>query len=1045
MKTEVRVWLGCAAAALAASLGFAQAEDVRRTPGEPLRLATVNYDLSALPLEEALRLFSLRTGVSLVYDNRLTREKHAPALHAALPPDIALTRLLSGSGLAYTRVRRDLWVITQTSALTPAPVIGVRERPDFNEIIVVAAYQPGAAVLPGRPDLSIGVDTLRYSGDINVAETIYDIPSVNAAFTTANTSLLGTSVGLNLADLHGLGPERTAVLVNGRRIVRASGGNGSIAGVDLNAIPAAFVEQIDIVNRGAGVIAGGDATAGAINFTLRQNYEGVAVTGQGGLTQRGDGEQHSVTIFAGRGFGDGAHVSGGITMDRQGGLLAADRKSTSQLLGFSKDGRAAPYSPDADFLPGFGGSTFTPNGRVVGVLDTAGEFVRFGSGEQLYLSNDGASANPFVRSLDQLYDWTQGQSTLIPVERFGGVVTASARVAPWGEVFVDALYTRSKVKSLLSPAPLSSFRGAHGALGDAIVVPVDNPFVPGAVRALAEQTAGEPASALVLERRFVELGPRRRKIERGYANIAAGLRGDIAGWQYEGFYQYSRSGVNDADTGLLNGDALVTALEPGACAAAPGCEPVDIFGVGKITPEQAAFVAAPGVLRVVRTQEHLFGARASGPLQLFTGHTARVSTGVDYTISTLSDTVRNPGDAASAAGGFRPVGAWGRVETLEGFADLTIPVLEKAPLAEHATLWTGLRGGHSSTTGGLFNAGVGGVWSPTGGITLFADYQHGMRAPNATELFSQGPNLQVAYADPCSDAALKNETRTENCRSTGRLGVPAGFVQSEALTQENYVGNPDLSAEHNRTWSAGVSFDARGLAPAFPGRLTITAAWRHFLVRDMLAGEDVNAVLANCYDSASLSDAYCGVNPLTGAPYIVRDPATGRVLSVASTLVNNGEFELDGVDANMSYTIDFSDAGPITALRLTTLYAYLHDVSEVNFDDLHPGSVAYPQHRIQSVAALETGPVTSTLTFRYRGRVDTAPEAGTPLSKIPGVAYIDLSVRGKLNDNITIFGGVENVFDRAAPTAAFADGFNTFPEYYDVLGRRFFMGVSAEF
>ena len=114
-------------------------------------------------------------------------------------------------------------------------------------------------------------------------------------------NLNGYSEGRAGLNLRGLGDNRTLTLVDGRRLMPVNG-NGE---TDLNVIPPALIESVEIVTGGASAVYGSDAIAGVVNFRLRHEFDGVELGGRWGQTDRGDGEEYDVSLTAGTDFADG--------------------------------------------------------------------------------------------------------------------------------------------------------------------------------------------------------------------------------------------------------------------------------------------------------------------------------------------------------------------------------------------------------------------------------------------------------------------------------------------------------------------------------------------------------------------------------------------------------------------------------------------------------------------------------------------------------------------------------------------------------------------
>jgi outer membrane receptor protein involved in Fe transport len=161
------------------------------------------------------------------------------------------------------------------------------------------------------------------AGMVTVENVLNELPQFvpsNGAGT--NTTNFVTTPGQAYANLRGLGPTRTLVLVDGRRMVA---GNPN-AVVDLNTIPTFLVESVETITGGASAVYGSDAVAGVVNFKLKKNFEGLVLDAQLGSTTENDAGQQSFSIGYGRNFAEGrGNISLGLSYDRREGLVASDR------------------------------------------------------------------------------------------------------------------------------------------------------------------------------------------------------------------------------------------------------------------------------------------------------------------------------------------------------------------------------------------------------------------------------------------------------------------------------------------------------------------------------------------------------------------------------------------------------------------------------------------------------------------------------------------------------------------------------------------------
>ena len=161
------------------------------------------------------------------------------------------------------------------------------------------------------------------------------------------------SLGIGSLNLRGIGPNRTLVLVDGRR---AQPANAALI-VDINTIPSAAIERVETITGGASAVYGADAMAGVVNFILKDDFEGVEMDFQTGATQEGDGEETRFTSLLGVNSGDGdGNVMLGIEWYHRGDVLLYDREffrngwfdAGSNAGGFLQ---APAYSPNTTNQP----------------------------------------------------------------------------------------------------------------------------------------------------------------------------------------------------------------------------------------------------------------------------------------------------------------------------------------------------------------------------------------------------------------------------------------------------------------------------------------------------------------------------------------------------------------------------------------------------------------------------------------------------------------------------------------------------------------------
>ena len=186
------------------------------------------------------------------------------------------------------------------------------------------------------PLTSVTIEDLTGTGELSLGDALNDLPSLRSTFSSGNSSRFIGTAGLSLLDLRGLGTDRTLVLVNGRRWISSLG-----ATVDLNTIPTAAVERIEVLKDGASAVYGSDAIAGVVNIITRKDFEGVELSVYAGENaSEGDGRQYS------------ADLTFGVT-GAKGGLLFNLSHVTQQPI----------WAGDRE-ISAFGNSSTTEKGRI---------------------------------------------------------------------------------------------------------------------------------------------------------------------------------------------------------------------------------------------------------------------------------------------------------------------------------------------------------------------------------------------------------------------------------------------------------------------------------------------------------------------------------------------------------------------------------------------------------------------------------------------------------------------------------------------------------
>jgi len=204
------------------------------------------------------------------------------------------------------------------------------------EILVTGSRIARSDIDSPVPVTVVTGEQLRATGNLSIGDTLNQLPQLRGTFNQANSTRFIGTAGISALDLRGLGTARTLVLVNSRRIVTATPG---VNRPDVNTIPSDLIEQVDIVTGGNSAIYGSDAVAGVVNFKLKDHYQGLKVTGQGGISDRGDRGSYFVSLVAGKNFADGR---GNIS-------ISGEYAKQNTLTNIDRDAQTGAFSGRSQF------------------------------------------------------------------------------------------------------------------------------------------------------------------------------------------------------------------------------------------------------------------------------------------------------------------------------------------------------------------------------------------------------------------------------------------------------------------------------------------------------------------------------------------------------------------------------------------------------------------------------------------------------------------------------------------------------------------------
>jgi iron complex outermembrane recepter protein len=929
-----------------------------------------------------------------------------------------------------------------------------QETQVIEEVTVTGTRIRSPGMTANSPISSIEAQEISLRQPIAVEEIIRSLPWAAPAIGPGTNNGNGGNATI---DLRGLGPQRTLVLLDGRRLVP-----GDLdARVDTNMIPVSLLERLDLVTGGASAVYGADAVTGVVNFITKKDFEGADISGSWGSSEEGDGDRYRVDLTVGANSGDGR---GNVT------LHAGYTKMDPVLQGDRKLGEASLSSVTGE-----------PEGSSAGV-----PMATTGTGEGLVQLNPTTGAfEPFFES----FNFNPLNYYQTPIERTQLTGLARYEVADNVELYGQALFTRSEVTPNLAPS---------GTFFNVWNLPIGNPFIPEPARqqicagqdiAPAECVAGNPTEvALDLRRRFVEFGPRINQHENDMFQYTVGVRGSITdSWSYDAFWSHGESDQarTRADWGSLSKvqQALrVVDLEAGCIDPSRGCVPLNLFGPpGSITPEMIEFINLDSISRRSVEQDVASGF-VTGDLgeikSPWSVYPIGVAVGAEYRkveANTRSDSAAQIDSEVLGTGAATP-DRQGEIEFTEGYAEVMIPIINDQPFIHSLSLEGGYRHtrfkSDSSDTYGSWK--YGGEWSPTPGVRFRAMQQRATRAPNINELFEPLiTGLSNLAVDPCEGANINAAdagvpgTLSNLCLQTGVPANRIGLVPSPAAGQINNTsgGNPELGPEEADTTTVGVVWQ-----PEFVNGLSVTFDYYRIKIEDAISEASTTDVLTDCYDIGrnpglefNLACADIQRSPTTG------DLNAGDAFGVLTPLSNLGTLKTDGFDLSIGYVFGLADLGLDQRWGSISFGFVGNYVRSAKFQAT-PGSLNRECVGFYSVACSpETGnPVPEykftqrttwsfgdfDLSYQWR-HISKVKEEGLTSDFLPAFAsisafnWVDLAFNWQATDQIRATLSIFNAFDKSPPNVGNSIGQtttnsgNTFPQSYDAIGRYYTLGVGV--
>lgn len=864
------------------------------------------------------------------------------------------------------------------------------------------------------PITTISADQFTLRGAVGVEELLSELPQTIPGFGQSTSSVGEVSRGVATVDLRGLGPTRTLVTVNGRRWMGADVFGTS----DLNTIPPALLQSVEVVTGGASAVYGSDAIAGVVNFQLKRDFEGVELSTQYDITEQGDGERRTVNLTLGTGLGDGR---GNITTffsytdresmkgDARNFSSFALRDDLSNTNPRDKFGRGAGLSA--------GGSPSINSGNVRFAPDVS---EALGFGGSIFTFNNNGQAVAFNDPEDR-YNFAPENYIQTPLERWQIHTSGYFEVAPDHEVYFEGTFVDSTVNTIRAPTPFSP---------NNLVLNPNSVFFAPEVQDVFNEFAGEDGLFVMpgLTRRMSDLGPRALGNKRTSYRALFGMEGKINDtWRYDINYQFSRmDGQRLQDNGLLASrfrQAVLTNDAGTACLdASNGCVPLNVFGPDVASTEGLDWIRGRGTNTFSWEQQVILGS-VTGDLGnwlgagdvgvVFGGEWRKQSAVFRPDVVLASGDLENFRAAQPTAGEF---------DVWEVFSELVVPLLKDAPMVQSLEASLGARYSDYSTAGGVWAYSGGFSLQPVDDVLFRAQYQRAVRAPNVGELFRGDAIAIPQLAFPCSDRTPNPDaTLIATCEA---IGVPQGQVGQFAQVNDQITvltgGNPNLVEEESDTWTIGAVFTPTAL-PGFSASIDYYNITLDNAISEL--GGSGQGILDFCFAGGDPTSPFCQAIRLF--------PRGLEIEEIRSQDANIASLETSGIDIAVSYGFDlgfglFSDVSTLDINLMAT-----HVLKNESTPALFPNN---PELEVTNDCVGLYGTTCGAPDPEWRMNVRSTWNTG-PLLLSLNWRWLD-SVR----DDRVVLGGRDPA---TLPVTKLASEQNTWPATYDIIGRRYFLSANV--
>lgn len=836
----------------------------------------------------------------------------------------------------------------------------------------------------------------------------------------AATASGATTGGVSSVSLRGLGSQRTLVLIDGKRVA-AGGTLTDSTTVDVNHIPVAAIERVEVLKDGASAIYGSDAIGGVINFILRKDYKGGEATANAALVRYPGG---------GQGWGaNGLLGWGSMASDSYNATMSFDYRKQEALYGsqreFASSGIQPGYLNDTS-----SGNTFPANFAAAnGSFGTRNLFFPFCPGP--YSTFSPLFAN-LLGSRGCRFDPSPLVSLIPESEQKSIFGTVRYAFASDLEGYGQFSYSNKEQRTIIQPVPLSDqfalppnhplFNVAPYNGADTFLLRPTSPFYP---TAFVQAQTGGATPDLLIRYRSVITGNRDLSDISDQTRYVLGLKSQLfGGWDSDVSYLHVDTKLTErVNNGFPSLLGILPLLNSGNVNPFGANSPAILAQADATQFRGDAWKTKTSIDGVQATVRHDLTQLPGGPLALAVGTEGRKEG-----FSLDASSAIQSGDISGYGGNFLPIDRSRRVGA--GYAEVA------APFVRGVELTGAVRYDHYENVGSKTTPKVGARYQPVKEVVVRGSVGKGFRAPALTELYQP---QTIGVTAP----GLSDPTR---CPTTAS---PKDCVTQFPIT---LGGNPDLQPETSTNRTLGVVFE-----PINNASFALDW-WQIGLKQTIISGIAPSAILADLgkygsYVTRAAPDPTC-----PGCP--------GQITNIAQTNTNLGETRVQGIDVDARYRIPA--AVGVYTVSLNGTYHLKYDLQNVDgsFSSIN-GQVSpivqgnggvIPRWRHYLSLDWKLAPWNLALQNQYQSHYTDIPgtfeDPTDPAYKARKVSAYSIyhffaSYQGVIDKNLRVTLGIRNLLNTKPPYTN-AGGQNYFqagydPGYVDPRGRTFLLSGTYKF